>query len=77
MPGDWGTFRGRVENDADLFENVSKLSCRNPDDVKDYVSAAASAVAENYQRCHENAEQLTALQLWISEMAAATQAPAH
>ena len=41
------------------------------------LSAAASAVAENYQRCHENAEQLTALQLWISEMAAATQAPAH
>ena len=45
MPGDWGTFRGRVENDADLFENVSQLSCRNPDDVKDYGRCPRPSVA--------------------------------
>ncbi len=34
------------------------------------LSAVAGTVAGNYQSCHENAEQLRALQVWISEMAA-------
>lgn len=41
------------------------------------LSTAAGTITDNYERCHENAEQLTALQLWISEMTAATQATAH
>ena len=32
------------------------------------LSTVAGTVADNYQRCHENAEQLIALQSWISEM---------
>lgn len=32
------------------------------------LSAVAGTVAGNYERCHENAEQLTALQSWIREM---------
>jgi len=33
------------------------------------LSAVAATVAANYQTCHENAEQLRALQAWVSEMA--------
>ena len=36
------------------------------------LSAFAATVAANYQTCHENAEQLRALQAWVSELAAAT-----
>ena len=32
------------------------------------LSAVAGTVAANYQTCHENAEQLRALQIWASEM---------
>ena len=32
------------------------------------LSAAAGTVAANYQTCHENAEQLRALQVWVREM---------
>ncbi|MFO1180672.1 hypothetical protein [Ottowia sp.] len=32
------------------------------------LSAVAGTVAANYQICHENAEQLKALQAWVSEM---------
>ncbi len=32
------------------------------------LSAVAGTVAANYQTCHENAEQLRALQAWIREM---------
>lgn len=32
------------------------------------LSAVARTVAANYQTCHENAEQLRALQVWIREM---------
>lgn len=32
------------------------------------LSAVAGTVAANYQTCHENAEQLIALQTWIREM---------
>ncbi|HBO3862311.1 hypothetical protein [Pseudomonas aeruginosa] len=32
------------------------------------LSAVAGTVAANYQTCHENAEQLRALQAWVSEM---------
>ena len=39
------------------------------------LSAVAGTVAANYQTCHENAEQLRALQWWISEVRAAEQAP--
>jgi hypothetical protein len=35
------------------------------------LSAVAETVAANYQNCHENAEQLRALQAWIGEVAAA------
>ena len=35
------------------------------------LSAVAGTVATNYQTCHENAEQLKALQAWVSEMKAA------
>jgi len=31
------------------------------------LSTVASTVADNYERCHENAEQITALQQWIRE----------
>ena len=34
------------------------------------LSAVAGTVAANYQTCHENAEKLTALQVWVSEMSA-------
>lgn len=34
------------------------------------LSAVAGTVAINYQTCHENAEQLRALQGWVSEMSA-------
>jgi len=37
------------------------------------LSAVAGSVAENYQRCHENAEQLIALQSWVVEMGKASQ----
>ena len=30
-------------------------------------SAAAATVAENYSACHQNAEKLRALQLWVSQ----------
>lgn len=33
------------------------------------LSAVAGTVAANYQTCHENAEQLRALQAWVSEIA--------
>lgn len=33
------------------------------------LSAVAGTVAANYQTCHETAEQLRALQAWVSEMA--------
>ena len=33
------------------------------------LSAVAGTVAANYQTCHENAEQLRALQGWVVEMA--------
>lgn len=33
------------------------------------LSAVAGTVAANYQSCHENAEQLRALQVWVSEIA--------
>jgi hypothetical protein len=36
------------------------------------LSAVAGTVAANYQTCHENAEQLRALQVWIKEMATST-----
>ena len=32
------------------------------------LSTIARTVADNYQTCHENAEQLRALQIWASEM---------
>jgi hypothetical protein len=35
------------------------------------LSAVAGTVATNYQTCHENAEQLRALQVWVSEVASA------
>jgi len=35
------------------------------------LSAVAGTVAANYQTCHENAEQLRALQAWVSEMTSA------
>ncbi|AOS78284.1 MULTISPECIES: hypothetical protein [Hydrogenophaga] len=34
------------------------------------LSAVARTVASNYQTCHENAEQLRALQAWVNEMKA-------
>ena len=34
------------------------------------LSAVAGTVAANYQTCHENAEQLRALQTWIRELVA-------
>ena len=36
------------------------------------LSAVAGTLAANYQTCHENAEQLRALQVWVSEMPSAT-----
>lgn len=39
------------------------------------LSAVAGTVAANYQTCHENAEQLRALQGWAREVRAAEQAP--
>ena len=36
------------------------------------LSAVAGTVATNYQTCHENAEQLRALQTWVREMASTT-----
>jgi len=36
------------------------------------LSTVAGTVAANYQTCHENAEQLKALQGWVGEMASLT-----
>ena len=36
MPMEWGAFRGRIENGIELFDNISQLSCRRPDDIRDY-----------------------------------------
>ena len=36
------------------------------------LSAVAGTAAANYQTCHENAEQLRALQVWDGEMAGGT-----
>jgi hypothetical protein len=36
------------------------------------LSAVAGTVAANYQTCHENAQQLRALQAWVSEIPSAT-----
>ena len=36
------------------------------------LSDVAGTVAANYQTCHENAEQLRALQAWVSEIPSAT-----
>jgi predicted methyltransferase len=35
------------------------------------LSAVAGTVAANYQTCHENTEQLRALQAWVRDMASA------
>jgi hypothetical protein len=35
------------------------------------LSAVAGTIAANYQTCHENAEQLRALQAWVTETSAA------
>jgi hypothetical protein len=32
------------------------------------LSAVAGRVADNYERCHENAEQLIALQAWVRKV---------
>lgn len=37
------------------------------------LSAVAGTVTANYQACHENAEQLKALQTWVREMGTASQ----
>lgn len=34
------------------------------------LSTVAATVADNYERCHENAAQLEALQTWVNEMRA-------
>ena len=39
------------------------------------LSAVARTVAANYQSCHENAEQLRALQAWVREMREKEQDP--
>jgi hypothetical protein len=39
------------------------------------LSAVAGTVAANYQSCHENAEQLRALQAWVREMREKEQDP--
>ena len=36
------------------------------------LSAVAGTVVDNYQTCHENAEQLRALQAWVGEMTGGT-----
>ena len=36
------------------------------------LSAVAGTLAANYQTCHENAEQLRALQVWVGEMTGGT-----
>lgn len=37
------------------------------------LSAVAGTIAANYQACHENAEQLRALQAWVGGMASAAE----
>lgn len=39
------------------------------------LSAVAGTVAANYRSCHENAEQLRALQAWVGQMLALEQLP--
>jgi hypothetical protein len=39
------------------------------------LSAVAGTVAANYRTCHENAEQLRALQAWVGQMLALEQLP--
>ena len=41
--------------------------------VRLHDAAAAGTVVANYQTCHENAEQLRAMQVWVSEMQASLQ----
>lgn len=67
-----------VQNDADLsggFRVFHDATASNelPDSTRIAnaetvpIEDAATTIAENYQRCHENAEQLIALQKWSSE----------
>lgn len=37
------------------------------------LALSAVATTANYQTCHENAEQLTALQAWVREMKVAAE----
>jgi hypothetical protein len=59
LPPGW-----RVLHDAAAAGEVPDPS-RIPDAAPADPQAAASAVADNYGSCHENAEQLRALQQWL------------
>lgn len=67
-----------VQNDADLsggFRVFHDAAASNelPDATRIAdapavpIEDAAATIAENYQRCHENSEQLMALQSWFSK----------
>ena len=54
-----------------------KAICDEPDSLRSFdaapphgiaLSEGAGTVADNYQRCHENAEQLILLQSWIRQV---------
>ncbi len=48
------------------FSNASGDPDETPAGIA--LSTVASTITSNYERCHENAEQLTALQVWIRKM---------
>lgn len=52
-----------------------QVTCPSPPEMlmRPPQAAVAGTVAANYQICHENAEQLRALQGWIREMKVAAE----
>ena len=63
--------RGFVRLHDAAAEGELSEPARNPDAPAEGIalSTVARTVADNYQTCHEIAEQLRALQMWINEMA--------
>ena len=73
-------LRLRLTEDTTNMTRRRRLGHLEPESVGDHhehaLSAVAGTVAANYQTCHENAEQLRALQAWVKEMGRAiTPAP--
>ena len=57
-----------VKPSRPLPPDSNQMASAIPGAIHLHDAAAAGTVAANYQTCHENAEQLRALQAWVKEM---------